>query len=336
MVKRILQRLGLLGLGLVGAVTVLEIAIRVTGLAAPFAPSVPTAGSGAAGEAPFVVLCVGDSHTWGRGEGFPAHLSHRLARISPRYRVVNLGIPGTNTAQLRNRLSRYLDAYQPRVVVLWTGVNNHWNRAETKLWGQAGIKPQSVRERVLGASRVLRFFRVWRDNVALNRILANSPYVTEEAPLLPGDPRFRLHRRHILGEEDRVRNIEGNELRPAQVVRVTAFDFVSMIELMQSRDIHVVVIKYPQSAPWYENANEGIRRAALATGTPEASTWLARERVIAEAQRLGRPRPGLLNSTVHPTEIFYKAIGDVVLETMEREGYLLGATEVGDANLLAR
>jgi hypothetical protein len=77
-----------------------------------------------------VLLCVADSHTWGLGMGYPA----RLAGSSDRYRVINLGVPGTNTAQLRRRFADYLDRFRPRAVVIWAGVNNFWNQPDTELW----------------------------------------------------------------------------------------------------------------------------------------------------------------------------------------------------------
>ena len=90
--------------------------------------------------AQYRVLSVGDSHTYGafvaRDQSYPAHLQQQLDRIEPgRYSVLNRGIPGMSTAQVRNRLPLLLTRYQPDLVILWAGVNNSWNTAETGATG---------------------------------------------------------------------------------------------------------------------------------------------------------------------------------------------------------
>ena len=77
--------------------------------------------------------------------------------------MINLGVPGSNTAQLRNRFLDYLDVYRPTVVVHWAGINNAYNRAETEVWGEARGAPASRARKLFDHSRVLRFMRVWRN-----------------------------------------------------------------------------------------------------------------------------------------------------------------------------
>ena len=75
---------------------------------------------------PVEILCVGDSHTYGLGvkawESYPGQLASAGV-------VVNAGIPGTNSAQLRARLGDWLLEHEPFYVVILVGVNNLWNRA---------------------------------------------------------------------------------------------------------------------------------------------------------------------------------------------------------------
>jgi hypothetical protein len=84
-------------------------------------------------DASYQILSVGDSHTFGAGlppEGsYPAQLQVRLDAIAPgEYAVINLGIPGMSTTQVRERLAVNVARYRPDLVIFWCGVNNVWNR----------------------------------------------------------------------------------------------------------------------------------------------------------------------------------------------------------------
>jgi lysophospholipase L1-like esterase len=87
-----------------------------------------------------VVLCLGDSHTYGAGvkadESYPARLEALLRGRGFSVNVVNLGAPGTNTSELRRRLPEWLAAYQPAAVIVLASVNNGWNRRDMA-WSDA-------------------------------------------------------------------------------------------------------------------------------------------------------------------------------------------------------
>jgi len=75
------------------------------------------------------VLCVGDSLTRGRPdpENYPSELGRILTRRTGKpYRVLNLGVPGLTTTQLRTRFVRYLESYHPVAVLHWAGIDNAW------------------------------------------------------------------------------------------------------------------------------------------------------------------------------------------------------------------
>jgi lysophospholipase L1-like esterase len=71
------------------------------------------------------ILCVGDSHTFGAPlpaqDAYPAQLSERMnaLRTERRVRVVNLGIPGQNSAMVANRLEKQINYYRPDLVIVW-------------------------------------------------------------------------------------------------------------------------------------------------------------------------------------------------------------------------
>jgi lysophospholipase L1-like esterase len=83
------------------------------------------------------ILCVGDSHTYGaplpEQESYPYQLQELLERRYPsrEFRVVNLGLPGVNTAFVANRLKRQILEIRPHLVMVSAGRNDIWNLLHT-------------------------------------------------------------------------------------------------------------------------------------------------------------------------------------------------------------
>ncbi len=84
-----------------------------------------------------VVLCVGDSHTYGTSlpeeDSYPSQLEDELEKRGIVTNVINMGIPGQNTSELRRSLPQLLDRYGPDIVIILICSNNDWNRADI-LW----------------------------------------------------------------------------------------------------------------------------------------------------------------------------------------------------------
>jgi lysophospholipase L1-like esterase len=111
------------------------------------------------------LLAVGDSHTYGvffeAEESYPGRLESLLAERAPgRYRVVNVGLPGTNSSEVVTRLAGWLAQYRPTTVILCIGMNNGWNRSNTTEAGARGRINQ-----LLDKLRIVRLIRVARSNV---------------------------------------------------------------------------------------------------------------------------------------------------------------------------
>lgn len=87
-----------------------------------------------------VVLCVGDSFTFGTGASspamaYPSQLREVLREMDPHHpalewEVINHGWPGRNSSELLQRLPELLREYRPNYVVILVGVNNLWNTTE--------------------------------------------------------------------------------------------------------------------------------------------------------------------------------------------------------------
>ncbi|NLO92077.1 MAG: hypothetical protein GX410_08845 [Elusimicrobia bacterium] len=78
------------------------------------------------------VLCTGDSFVWGLGgRSFPSQLQELLDSRQPgRYKVINLGEPGSNSRQMLEKLPGQIQTYKPSTVIILTGANNGWNTLE--------------------------------------------------------------------------------------------------------------------------------------------------------------------------------------------------------------
>lgn len=78
-----------------------------------------------------VILCVGDSHTYGvkvpPEDSYPGQLQALFDKNGYQVNVVNAGVPGQNTSELRRGLPDLLGRYRPRIVVILICANNDWN-----------------------------------------------------------------------------------------------------------------------------------------------------------------------------------------------------------------
>ena len=73
------------------------------------------------------IMCLGESTTaLGGKAAYPRQLEEILNQRNPgiKFRVLNKGIPGTNTARILSQLEENLNAYNPDMVVAMVGVND--------------------------------------------------------------------------------------------------------------------------------------------------------------------------------------------------------------------
>jgi lysophospholipase L1-like esterase len=150
-----LARIGLLLAGLAIAALVVEGLLRSAALlVSPRA--VPEPGGRQ------TILTLGDSHTYGvffeAEESYPGRLAALLEDRSPGgYRVINRGLPGTNSSELVSRLPGWLDEFAPSQVVVCVGANNVWNRS-----GAEGPEQHEAEASPFEGLRTLRLLRLLR------------------------------------------------------------------------------------------------------------------------------------------------------------------------------
>ena len=162
-------RLGLLAFGTIVGVVLLEVFLRTLGFVyyheRQYMP-------GDHPEDACVILCIGDSATFGQGaanpkrQGYPAQLERLLRERHPdrHFRVVNMGFPGANSSQVARRLESWLRLHDPDLVIALIGNNDLWNRNESNihLFGDG--------DRASSRKAMQARLRVWGDELRVVRL----------------------------------------------------------------------------------------------------------------------------------------------------------------------
>jgi hypothetical protein len=240
-----------------GLVLLLEVAFRVGALAVGGTPKLENDGR-------TVVLCVGDSHTRGRNDpdNYPYHLQEILdQRAKGRYHVVNVGIPGMSTGQIRPRFARYLEYYHPAVVVHWAGINNGWHHPEG---------PRYALARLAEYSRVARMIQV----ALFYRELGKETKGTEPELVAWKGARARWHV-DFGGRDEEIVTEHGRELPVDEVSRVTLADYQAMMQSARAQKIPMYLITYPLAGGYYAPVNNAVRSVSADFGVPFIDTTKA-------------------------------------------------------------
>lgn len=233
------------------------------------------------------VLCVGDSHTYGalvrREEAFPAQLQRLLEQHEPGvWSVVNLGVPGLSSTQVRNRLPVWLARYQPDVVVAWSGVNDSWNVSEV---GQTRGGLSLALEQLALRSRVYRLLRVKLHDLALERDAGKGQRVWEVAGV---EGALSLEETWSVRRDGRIERITNRRLAPdtyaadAEVEARAEADYAAMAGIARAAGAALVLVEYPMDVGMFAAANRAMRRAGERLGIPTVDSPAAQARVPPE------------------------------------------------------
>lgn len=280
-------------------------------------------GAGWRPEAAHRILCVGDSHTYGAfvsaEESYPGRLQRLLDRYAPgAYSVVNLGIPGMNTAQVRDRLRAALGGDRPDTVIVWCGVNNAWNRTETtpaqSRW--SGLT-QAVRR-----SRVYRLVQVWRHDRRLENVLAQvAPAEQQRYEVMDNtDPDDPQRRRLAVVSGDRTEQLAFDDTGfrvDAGMEERAARDYRQMVEDCRAAGVPVAFVAYPVETDAFRRANSAVRRVAAEFGVPVVES-------ARSVRRVPRAQREMLWAG-HPNGPMYGEIARDVLRVV-LGGFLTGMT----------
>ncbi len=253
------------------------------------------------------VLCVGDSHTYGAGlpepESYPAQLQRDLDALIPgRYSVLNLGVPGMNTAEVAHRLSANIAQLHPSIVLVWCGINDAWNVTESGNGWQRWMAEHS---------RLYKLITVWRHDRSLDAIVVRegTRYGVGVAHVMdPGSE----HTIYTAGEVEHVRI--GPDTLPDDFSKVAAAatNYRAMIAAARSASVSIAFITYPMEQGVFHAANVVIRQVAADAGAP----------VIEGPQALQRVPPEQVHWlwAAHPNGPVYGAIAEDAATVVRQMG----------------
>jgi hypothetical protein len=259
-------------LGLVLVPLVLEVGLRA---AARFArPEARVAARLAPEPGERRILCIGDSHTYGSHlpaeEAYPGQLQRMLERVAGNpWRVVNLGFPGQNSAQVRLGLARNIALYRPELVLVLVGANNTWSSAEGHLWDHPHSEPPApIATSLLERSRAWNLFGMVRHRLRLYFGGQHEALELDRAagvlPGTSGGERGGGIAPPVLLE------FEEGMLNPLDVVRRTLFlDLDRMRELCAQHGAELVLAEYPVAlVSTHRSVNRYLREYAAERGVP--------------------------------------------------------------------
>jgi hypothetical protein len=299
----VLGRLGFGAAVLAAVVLVLEVAFRVGGLWVGATPAPAPDGS-------LVVLCVGDSHTRGRPDpdNYPAELERILnERTGHRWRVINLGVPGQNTGQVRRRFERYLAYYRPAVVLHWGGVNNDWNHAEREDLERGAL------ERLADHSRLVRMVRVAVFYRGLGKRVLDVPVATGHDWGSPNDG----VRVNFAGTDEDIPRRPGPRLPLDTVAALSRDDLMAMMTLAWDRGVPMYLVAYSWWADSYRPINDAVKAVSEHFRVPYVDSALA-----VEAAARVSPGEKLFDAWVHPMPVVYRQVAELAYETLREQGVL--------------
>ncbi len=289
-------KMGLFMIALLGSAVAAELTLQI---AAAFAGGRTARDSGALpAEDVITILSVGDSHTFGlplpEEESYPAQLEVALADRHPdlKFQVVNLGIPGLNSAFVANRLERQMFQLRPHLVIVWVGVNNMWNVAETLGWERED-RWQPLRRALLD----LKLFRL-----ASIAWFSQSGYQYDPSQRggwfdgeLPPSGRLEAGKR--------LRDPTGS-LGP---------DLDRMVELSHGLETPILLVAYPLA-----DAGE-INRTILAAGGRLGVGVIETVESLRRSVRAGHKRPELIDERAgpHPSRLLYAYVVEDMVPAVE-------------------
>jgi hypothetical protein len=276
---RTLRVLGGVAAALCGGLLFVEVLLQVTALFVRDRAEIWREGSSVR------ILCVGDSHTYGAGvpwdESYPAQLQRLLDQRAPGvYSVVNLGIPGMSTTQVRHRLPDEIRRYRPDMILVWCGINNQWNRAESEN-GSQGILGQL--DGLASRSRLYRLVRVALHDRQLDhdRTIASDGQKWEiigvDKPLT-GNATYTVRRPDGMIERITHRK-EGTKISGRAMAPVLEEDYGAMAAHAHAAGVRIAFMAYPLEVGATSVVNGALRRVAADRGVPLLETAASIERV---------------------------------------------------------
>jgi lysophospholipase L1-like esterase len=262
-----------------------------------------------------VILCLGDSHTYGAGvsadESYPARLQALLRDAGHRINVVNLGAPGTNTSEIRRVLPELLRAYKPAAVIVLASVNNGWNRRDMA-WSDAqdGLPAPLMTKLTDFLTTRVRTVRLL--TVMVHRLDWTRP-LEETARDRSGN--LVIHRR------EEAQKVETAAAGYERILR----DLKAIAALTRAAHAEPVLMTYVTDPEFvFETPNLALRRTAASMNVPLADNDQAISPLFMkpDGTMVQAARDELFLPDMHPSAKGYEMIARNVMKTLEKAGVL--------------
>jgi len=275
-----------------------------------------------------VILCLGDSNTYGvccrEEEAYPWQLQVVLdSRAPDRYRVLNLGLPGMNSSQVRSRLPKFIARFHPSVVIVGgIGVNNIWNVSDVDgkmtSWVMKGVR--SLRVHKMICLLLVRFQNDGTgDGIAgrplLKRHVVDSEHGTVEHRDLGSGRTVIKHER-----EDQHAHCMPVESDPMIVLER---DLEAIAQITEGEGARLLLLTYaacplPGRPGLYPRVSE-VSDRILRFGSEHGITVVDLRPLFGQLLAEGKPRKTcfLTEQESHPNAIGYKHIATAVADRLE-------------------
>ncbi|MCI0587905.1 MAG: SGNH/GDSL hydrolase family protein [Planctomycetes bacterium] len=249
------------------------------------------------------ILCLGDSNTYGaymkEEETYPARLRARLRVADPTVEVVNLGVPGRTSREVREEVASSLSRYTPVAVLVLVGVNDTWREA-----GPSG----GAIGRLLSSSRLVRAARI---------LLARKGPPRGISDPTGGGPAFRLEGR--AGADVLVESRAGPPPESSELDERLRANLAAIARAAREAGATPVFLTYGPEEGGFDSVNAVIREFAATSG--EALVDVAP--LARELARRGWYTE-FYYQDFHPRAPGYEAIARLVFGELVRRGLFRG------------
>jgi len=206
----------------------------------------------------FIILAIGDSHTYGLGvekyETYPSIVEGLLNRYSENgYKVINLAQAGINSAKIKKSMQRYIDLYKPDLVLLMIGVNNGWNMDGVNFESMQAHRLSTMLRNFLYNFRTYRLYRLMvhylfgQEELAVKtqpNLLGNTGYTMIESP------------KGILVDYS---NPKDSPIDSDDAKQVLEQDLVEINNILEQNKVQLVMMTYPIP---FDPTSDVIRKVA--------------------------------------------------------------------------
>lgn len=262
-----------------------------------------------------VWICVGDSNTFGVFEdtrdAYPAQLERLLGeRAGARpVRVVNLGLPGSNTRQVLEVLERAVREHEPEVALVLVGVNNAWSWQPN---AAIAFEDPPWYERL----RLVRLTRLFLFSFERLEPRDDRDLLLQEVDPVTGD--MRVAGRDRTGRRVKYAAVGVGPKRETAELEASIVDgLAAMARRFEGGACRLVFLTYAADEGWYAPANRAIREAARETGTLLVDC----ERALAPS-REHLPTETLFYPDYHPRALGYELLARAALQGLAEGGVI--------------